>query len=78
MHDWPLPKQTKVYVIPSTSSSNVHSASDGGEAAWNALGEDVRAACAAREWAPSLCATRVDEKMQLTRCHLLINHNTRE
>ena len=44
MQDWPLPEQTKVYVMPSTSGRKVHFANDGGKEAWDALGKLMHAA----------------------------------
>ncbi len=44
MQDWPLPKRTKVFVMPSTSGANGrHWKSDGGLGMWKVLGEAVRA-----------------------------------
>ena len=52
MQDCPLPEQTEVYVMPSTSGRNVHFANDGGKAAWDALGKEMHAAFATMEWPP--------------------------
>ena len=49
MQDWPLPEQTKVYMMSSTSGTNGNFNYNGGQAAWKALAKDKKA-YEARNW----------------------------